>query len=177
MWWKVDKSGQKSFNEVLEGSRPTLFYGFVQLPHFKLYTGVHFDPRVGKVSTEVLNCGRETSRVQKWWKLRSNVRPKRGPKTGLKPRSKLKKSRKTSKLREEFWPKKGAKSRSKSQPKIEEKYSQKYPPKSGLKSGSNHCKRLIYLAFGAVPLNYFLLQFYTRPQISPMRAQRAPVPQ
>ena len=51
------------------------------------------------------------------------------------------------------------------------------------KSGSNHCKRLIYLAkrrrspiTSSFNFIYFL-KFHTCPQISQMRAQRAPVPQ
>jgi hypothetical protein len=41
------------------------FYGFVHFAAFQMLAGVHSGARVGKVSTEVLNCGRETSRVQK----------------------------------------------------------------------------------------------------------------
>jgi hypothetical protein len=69
-------------------------------------------------------------------------------------------------------PKKQTQKRTLNGPNSTENIQSKFPQKSG----SNHCKRLIYLAFGAVPLNYFLLQFYTRPQMSRMRAQRAPVP-
>jgi hypothetical protein len=38
---KWTNRAQKSFKAVHDRSRPTLFYGFVQLPLFKLYTGVH----------------------------------------------------------------------------------------------------------------------------------------
>jgi hypothetical protein len=43
----------------------TLFYGFVQLPRFKLYTGVHFKVRMGKVSTAVRKRHGELTGFQK----------------------------------------------------------------------------------------------------------------
>ena len=58
--------------------------------------------------------------------------------------------------------------------KVAEKSTENIQSKFPQKSTKNHCKRLIYLVFGAVPLNYFLLQFHTVPQISRMRAKRAP---
>jgi hypothetical protein len=39
---KWTNRAQKSLNEVQPAGSQTPFYGFVQLPHFKLYTGVHF---------------------------------------------------------------------------------------------------------------------------------------
>jgi hypothetical protein len=41
------------------------FYGFVHFADFQMLAGVQFKVRMGKVSTEGVNCGRETSRVQK----------------------------------------------------------------------------------------------------------------
>jgi hypothetical protein len=93
---------------------------------------------------------------------------------GPKPRSKSKKHSKTSNLPNARSPKRGQKWTQKWCSKLVPKSTENIQSKFPQKSTKNHCKRLIYLVFGAVPLNYFLLQFHTRPQISHMRAQRAP---
>ncbi len=62
---KWTNRAQKSFKAVHDRSRPTLFYGFVHFADFQMLAGVQFKVRMGKVSTEGVNCGRETSGVQK----------------------------------------------------------------------------------------------------------------
>jgi hypothetical protein len=62
---KWTNRAQKSLNEVQPAGSQTPFYGFVHFADFQMLAGVQFKVRMGKVSTEVLNCGRETSRVQK----------------------------------------------------------------------------------------------------------------
>ncbi len=60
------RKAAQNWSKVLQrGARQTPFYGFVHFAAFQMLAGVQFKVRMGKVSTEVLNCGRETSRVQK----------------------------------------------------------------------------------------------------------------
>jgi hypothetical protein len=70
----------------------------------------------------------------------------------------------------ERWQKRGQKWTQKWCSKLVPKSTENIPEQFHPKSTKNHCKRLIYLAFGAVPLNYFLLQFHTVPQRAPVRA-------
>jgi hypothetical protein len=61
----MEKQAPKRSNILQRGPGQTPFYGFVHFAAFQMLAGVHSGARVGKVSTEGVNCGRETSRVQK----------------------------------------------------------------------------------------------------------------
>jgi hypothetical protein len=65
IWSRMEKQAPKWSKVLQRGPGQTPFYGFVHFADFQMLAGVQFKVRMGKVSTEVLNCGRETSRVQK----------------------------------------------------------------------------------------------------------------